>query len=68
MIPRMFARAIVRVVPETIDAGITSADLGRPDYEMAREQHGRYVAALERCGLKVRVLEAYERYPYSVFL
>ena len=64
----MFSEAIVRAVPETIDAGITSADLGRPDYEMAREQHGRYVAALERCGLKVRVLEADERYPDSVFL
>jgi len=64
----MFARAIVRAVPETIDAGITSADLGKVDYERACEQHDRYVGALERCGLEVTVLSADERYPDSVFI
>jgi dimethylargininase len=64
----MFTRAIVRAVPETIDAGITSADLGKPDYERAREQHDSYVGALERCGLEVTVLAADERYPDSVFI
>jgi dimethylargininase len=64
----MFTRAIVRAVPETIDAGITSADLGNPDYERAREQHDSYVGALERCGLEVTVLAADERYPDSVFI
>ena len=64
----MFTRAIVRAVPETIEAGITSADLGRPDYERAREQHDSYVGALERCGLEVTVLSADERYPDSVFI
>src|SRR3712207_3049868 len=64
----MFSRAIVRAVPETIDAGITSANLGKPDYERACEQHIRYVDALERCGLEVRVLGADERYPDSVFI
>jgi len=64
----MFTRAIVRAVPETIDAGITSANLGKPDYETACEQHDRYVGALERCGLEVTVLGADERYPDSVFV
>jgi dimethylargininase len=64
----MFAEAIVKAVPETIDAGITSANLGKPDYEKAREQHGHYVGALERCGLKVTVLGADKRYPDSVFV
>jgi dimethylargininase len=64
----MFTRAIVRAVPETIDAGITSANLGKPDYERACEQHARYVGALERCGLEVTVLGADERYPDSVFI
>lgn len=63
-----FSDAIVRAVPSSIDAGITSADLGKPDYEKAREQHERYVGALERCGLEVTVLEADERYPDSVFI
>jgi dimethylargininase len=64
----VFSEAIVRAVPKTIEAGITSADLGKPDYEKAREQHDRYVGALERCGLEVTVLDADDRYPDSVFL
>jgi dimethylargininase len=64
----MFTEGIVRAVPETIDAGITSANLGKPDYEKARDQHDRYVGALEGCGLKVTVLGADERYPDSVFV
>jgi dimethylargininase len=64
----MFAEAIVRAVPETIEAGITSANLGKPDYGKACEQHERYVGALERCGLEVTVLGADERYPDSVFV
>ncbi len=65
---RMFARAIVRGVPESISAGITTVDLGKPDVAKAREQHRTYVAALEGCGLDVTVLEADERYPDSVFV
>src|SRR5215207_1711787 len=64
----MFTRAIVRAVPQTLDAGITSANLGKPDYESACEQHDRYVGALERCGVEVTVLGADERYPDSVFV
>src|ERR687886_556522 len=64
----MFARAIVRGVPTTISAGITTADLGKPDAERAREQHRSYVAALEGCGLEVIVLDADDRYPDSVFV
>jgi dimethylargininase len=64
----IFTGAIVRAVPRTIDAGITSANLGKQDYERACEQHDRYVGALEKCGLKVTVLEADERYPDSVFI
>jgi dimethylargininase len=64
----IFTGAIVRAVPRTIDAGITSANLGKPDYERACEQHDRYVGALERCGLKVTRLSADQRYPDSVFV
>jgi dimethylargininase len=67
-VPRKFARAIVRGVPETISVGITTAELGEPDAEKAREQHRSYVAALEDCGLEVIMLEADERYPDSVFV
>ena len=64
----MFARAIVRGVPNSISAGITTADLGRPDAEKAREQHHTYLAALEDCGLEVIVLDPEEGYPDSVFV
>ncbi len=64
----MFARAIVRGVPATINAGISTAELGEPDVEKASEQHERYVAALEACGLEVTVLDADERFPDSVFV
>jgi dimethylargininase len=65
---QLFARAIVRGVPETISAGITTAALGRPDAGKAREQHRRYVAALEACGLEVIRLDPDERYPDSAFV
>src|SRR5919107_5121188 len=64
----MFARAIVRGIPNSISVGITTADLGRPDAEKAREQHHTYLAALEDCGLEVIVLDPDGRYPDSVFV
>jgi hypothetical protein len=45
---RVFSDAIVSSVPEKIEAGITSADLGgKPVYEKARAQHDRYAGALD---------------------
>ena len=52
---RVFSDAIARSVPEKIEAGITSADLGK-----ARARHDRYAGALERCGLEVTALDADE--------
>src|SRR5215212_8715168 len=64
----MFARAIAREVPNTISAGITTADLGQPATEKAREQHRSYRAALEDCGVEVIMLAPDDRYPDSVFV
>jgi len=64
----MFATALVRDVPNTINVGITTADLGQPDADKAREQHRSYLAALEDCGLEVILLDSDERYPDSVFV
>lgn len=63
-----FTRAIVKAVPESLSDGITSASLGEPDVNKAREQHAGYVAALEDCGLDVTVLPSDERFPDSVFV
>ncbi len=48
--------------------GISSADLGKPDYDLALQQHENYIQALELCGLKVSVLEPNEDFPDSTFV
>jgi dimethylargininase len=64
----MFKNAIVRIpCPEMIE-GLSSASLGKPDYEKALDQHASYVDALQCCGLEVKVLEADSRFPDSTFV
>ena len=46
-------------------AGITTANLGSPDYDKAIVQHERYIAALESCDVSVTVLDKEEDYPNS---
>lgn len=48
--------------------GLTSAKLGVPNIDLAREQHELYIQALKKCGLDVLVLEEDENYPDSVFV
>ncbi|RPH31745.1 MAG: N(G),N(G)-dimethylarginine dimethylaminohydrolase [Bacteroidales bacterium] len=64
----MFTKAIVRKPCKNIINGITSASLGKPDYQNALKQHDGYVEALKRCGLQVTVLNGDENYPDSVFV
>jgi dimethylargininase len=58
----------VRLPGRSMEAGLTTARLGPPDYRLALIQHARYVEALRECGLEVTILEADERYPDSVFI
>ena len=48
--------------------GLSSANLGRPDYQNAILQHADYVDALKECGLQVTVLPADENFPDSTFV
>lgn len=64
----MFSKAIVRRPSPSLIDGLTTADLGVPDYQRACAQHVAYIAALERCGLEVMVLPADESFPDSVFV
>jgi dimethylargininase len=64
----MFKHTIVRRPGKSLVDGITSAGLGKPDYEKALQQHDKYIEALKRCGVEVTILEAEERYPDSVFV
>jgi dimethylargininase len=64
----MFSRAIVRLPGANYADGLTSADLGAPDYGRALRQHESYCEALKRCGLTLTRLEPDERYPDSIFV
>lgn len=48
--------------------GLSSADLGSPDYELALSQHAEYIRALRNCGLEVHILNPDEKYPDSTFV
>ena len=52
----MFTKAIVRAPCRSIVNGLSSAKLGKPDYQNALRQHAGYVEALEACGLDVTEL------------
>lgn len=64
----MFTKAIARIPGLSLTKGLSSADLGKPNYYNARKQHAEYVKALEECGLKVTVLQPDERFPDSCFV
>ena len=64
----LYQRAIVRPPGSTFAEGLTTVDLGGPDLARAREQHGAYCEALERCGLTLTRLPEDSRYPDSTFV
>ncbi|NQT25132.1 N(G),N(G)-dimethylarginine dimethylaminohydrolase [candidate division KSB1 bacterium] len=64
----MFKRAIVRTPGKSMINGLTTAELGLPNYENALAQHAEYIKALKDCGLEVLVLGEDERYPDSTFI
>lgn len=64
----MFKKAIVRTPGKSIVYGLSTANLGLPDYQNALEQHKEYIKALEICGLEVIILPAEEQYPDSTFV
>ena len=64
----MFKNAIVRTPCHGMLNGLSSANIGKPDYQKALLQHADYVEALKECGLQVRVLPADENFPDSTFV
>ncbi len=64
----MFRRAIVRPPAENFAEGLTSSDLGKPDFALALAQHAAYCQALKACGLEVFSLPADPEYPDSTFV
>ena len=64
----MFTRAITRRPgPEMVD-GLTTANLGQPDFELALRQHDAYCRTLADLGLDVTVLDAAPGFPDACFV
>jgi len=64
----IYSKAIVRTPSKNIADGLTTAELGSPNYSLALHQHQEYIEALKECGLDVIVLEADDNFPDSTFV
>jgi len=63
-----FKQTIVRKPGKSYVNGLTSSNLGKPDYEKALQQHQGYIEVLKKCNVEVEVLEADEDFPDSCFV
>lgn len=63
-----FSSALVRTPCHNMVNGLTTSDLGQPNYKSALEQHARYISALKSCGLDVHCMSAEEKFPDSCFV
>jgi len=64
----MFTRALVRTPGRSLVDGLTTANLGKPAYHKALDQHAAYIAALQECGLEVGILPPLEEFPDACFI
>ncbi len=64
----MFTRALVRIPGRSLLDGLTTANLGKPKYHKALDQHAAYIEALQGCGLEVDILPPWEEFPDSCFV
>jgi len=68
LVPATFSQAICRRTGADLGRGLTTADLGAPDFERACRQHEAYVQALRDLGLTVTVLDALSDFPDAHFI
>lgn len=70
MIPqkRLLTRAILRPPPQNFANGLTTVNLGAPDYAIALQQHAAYGEALRSIGIGLTTLAPDENYPDSTFV
>jgi dimethylargininase len=64
----MFNRAICRRPGPDFAQGLTTSDLGAPDFEKTLQQHDAYVQTLRDLGLIVEVLDALPGHPDACFV
>ena len=63
-----FKNTIVRRPTPSLVNGITTANLGIPDYDLACDQHEAYIDALRQCGVQVSIMDGDDRYPDACFI
>jgi dimethylargininase len=68
VMPHVFTRALCRRPGPDLAGGLTTSDLGKPDFTLACDQFDRYVTTLIECGLDVTVLEPLDGYPDAHFI
>jgi dimethylargininase len=64
----VYKQAIVRKPGKNFADGITTSDLGQPDFDLAIDQHQQYCNALKSCGLKIVELKADVNFPDGCFV
>lgn len=64
----MFKHIIVRTPCPALVDGLTSANLGEPNYQNALTQHQNYIHALQQCDVDVTILPPEAQFPDSVFV
>ncbi len=64
----LFKQTIVKKPGESYLNGLTTTNLGTPDYEKLLIQHEAYIEALKKSNVKVHELEASEEFPDSCFV
>lgn len=64
----LFKKAIVRTPGHSIVNGMTTSNLGKPDYNKVLQQHGKYIEVLKSCGLEVTIMSVEEKFPDATFI
>src|SRR5690625_2681050 len=63
-----FTQTIVKKPGKSYLQGLTTSDLGKPNYDLLLAQHASYVEALKKCDVEVHMLPADENFPDSTFV
>lgn len=64
----MFTSALLRLPGANFAEGLTTSNLGAPDFPLTVQQHQAYQRALVECGLELLVLPADLEHPDSTFV
>ncbi|OCG56189.1 N(G),N(G)-dimethylarginine dimethylaminohydrolase [Gilliamella sp. Choc6-1] len=65
---KKISHIITRTPAKSLINGLTSVNLGKPDYQRALEQHNKYIQALQQCDVDITILPPDERFPDSIFV